>query len=157
MVATPWIKIPPHGYGGIEVVVSGVVRELVKMGVQVDLFTVSKSRIKGARIHYLYKDEQYRHIHKQHYDSSPIDNAHVLFALNHIRANSGSFDIIHDHNPYTGPLALRWATELHDMPPAVHTNHGPPFGNGDIESSLPNNIPMWKQLGGAKRLYNVGI
>jgi len=157
MIATPWIKLPPHGYGGIELVVSGLVRELVKMGVQVDLFTVGRSRIRGAKVHYLYLEEQYRHIHKQHYDSSPIDNAHVLYALNYIQEHKADFDIIHDHNPYTGPLALRWATELADMPPAVHTNHGPPFGSGDFDSTLPDNLPMWRQLGGGRRLYYIGI
>ena len=156
MIATPWIKIPPQGYGGTEVVVHGLVRQLVKMGVEVELFTTGQSRIRGAKIYHHYTSEQYRYIHRALYESSPIVIGHMLFALNHIQ-KSRDFDIIHDHNPYIGPLALEWFTQMADMPPAVHTHHGPPYSDLEIESTIPDNLPMWKQLGGSKRLHYIGI
>lgn len=156
MLATPWLPVPPNGYGGTELVVHGLTRQLLRMGVKVDLFTIGSSRVPGAKLHSLYQQEQYSHIHKPFYEASPISIAHQLEALEYIRKN-GRFDIIHDHNPFIGPLALRWATELRDMPPAVHTHHGPPFSSLDLTSAVPDNMPMWQRLGASKRLFYVGI
>jgi glycosyltransferase involved in cell wall biosynthesis len=122
----------------------------------VDLFATGNSRIRGVNTYHVYNTDQYRHIHRALYDNSPIIVAHVLHALNEIQKN-GSYDIIHDHNPYIGPAILDWATQLPNMPPAIHTHHGPPFSDSDVESQVPDNAPMWKQLGKSNRLYYVGI
>lgn len=158
MIAPPWLSVPPDGYGGIEVVVDGLTRELAKSGVTVELFSIGKSRIPGVKSHSLYQDEQYSHIHKPIFESSPIVLAHLLFALDTI-AKDGKFDIIHDHNGFIGPTLLRWATEIPHIPPVLHTLHGPPFSgpralNGE---NLPDNRLLWQQLGNAKNLYIVGI
>ncbi len=158
MIAPPWLSIPPNGYGGIEVVVDGLTRELTKLGVCVELFSIGRSRIKGVKSHSLYKDEQYHHIHKTIYESSPIVLAHLLFALDKIAAD-GKFDIIHDHNGFLGPAMLRWATEMPHLPPVLHTLHGPPFSSPKPPGNhnAPDNRPMWQQLANAKNLYIVGI
>jgi glycosyltransferase involved in cell wall biosynthesis len=156
MIAPPWLSIPPKGYGGIELVVEGLVSELQKMGHDVTLFTIGDSTLKGVKLKPYYKDEQYLHIHKPVYQSAPVPIAQVAFALNEIQ--KGNFDIIHDHNPFIGPLALHWATMLPDMPPAVHTLHGPPFSDTDEDDlTTPDNTLMWRQLGKSKRLYYIGI
>src|SRR4029078_4544079 len=156
MLAPPWLSIPPKGYGGIELVVEGLVSELVKMGVDVTLFTIGDSSIRGVKRKVYYKDEQYHHIHKPVYESAPVAIAQVAYALNQIRG--AGFDIIHDHNVFVGPLALQWATQLKDMPPALHTLHGPPFSDVDEDDlTTPDNTLMWRQLGASKRLYYVGI
>src|ERR1051325_6327201 len=92
MLATPWIKVPPDGYGGTEVVVDGLSRQLIKMGVEVDLFTIAKSRVRGAKVLSLYKDEQYKHIHRPLYENSPIIVGHVQHALDELRI-LGAYDI----------------------------------------------------------------
>src|SRR4051812_20925930 len=102
MLAPPWLNIPPDGYGGIEVVIQGLLRELPRLGVEVELFTLKGSRIKDVKKHYLYKSEQYQYIHQAYYESTPIVLAHLMFSLNKI-AEDGKFDIIHDHNEYLGP------------------------------------------------------
>lgn len=158
MIAPPWLSVPPDGYGGIELVVDGLTRELIKLDVCVELFSIGKSHIKGVKSHSLYKNEQYSHIHKSLYESSPIVLAHLLFALDKI-ANDGKFDIIHDHNGFLGPAMLRWATEMSNLPPVLHTLHGPPFSNLKALSNqgTPDNQPFWRQLANAKNLYVVGI
>lgn len=155
MIAPPWLPIPPVGYGGIENVLFSLVPELIKLGVDVELFTVGESKLKTSKKHWLYPTGQYQHIHKPQYDSLPISIAHMLFALNRIVAD-GRFDIIHDHNGFIGPLALSRSNK--NLPPSIHTIHGPPFSTPDrLELGLPDNLPMWRQLGSAKNFYLVGV
>jgi glycosyltransferase involved in cell wall biosynthesis len=127
ILAPPWLQIPPKGYGGIEMVLVGLIQELAKKDVDVEVFTVgAMPGFKTVKVHSLYKTEQYEHIHKPMYESLPILAAHMLFSLDEI-ARQGDFDIIHDHNGFFGPALLRWVSEVPGMPPAIHTNHGPPF------------------------------
>ncbi|MHB1361904.1 MAG: glycosyltransferase family 4 protein, partial [Thermoleophilia bacterium] len=43
MLAPPWIKIPPAGYGGIEWVVHYLTEELIQRGNDVTLFATGDS------------------------------------------------------------------------------------------------------------------
>ncbi len=156
MVAPPWIRIPPNGYGGIENVIDGLVSELVKLKVQVELFSTGDSEVAGATNHWLYPDGQYHHLAKVLYEVSPIAIAQVLFALKEIKA-AGDFDIIHDHNGFIGPAVMAQMCQ-DDFPPVLHTYHGPPFvDRARGERQIPDLRPMFQQLVGAKQLYIVGI
>src|SRR3990167_3697257 len=97
MIAPPWLKSPPDGYGGLEEVVYSLINVLKKLDVDVELFSIGKSKIPAVKNHYLYKDEQYAHIHKPLYESAPIAIAQVMFALKAVAAD-GKYDLIHDHN-----------------------------------------------------------
>jgi glycosyltransferase involved in cell wall biosynthesis len=158
ILAPPWLQIPPKGYGGIEMVLVGLIQELAKKDVDVEVFTVgAMPGFKTVKVHSLYKTEQYEHIHKPMYESLPILAAHMLFSLDEI-ARQGDFDIIHDHNGFFGPALLRWVSEVPGMPPAIHTNHGPPFtSNATLSQCIPDNRPFWRQLAVTKRLFVVGI
>lgn len=157
MIAPPWLKIPPDGYGGIEEVLYSLIIGLQKLGVDVELFSTGKSKISGIKIHHLYQDDQYKHIHKPLYESAPIAIAQVMFALKAIAAD-GKYDLIHDHNGFIGPLAIYWANQRLSLPPTLHTHHGPPFSDKQrLEIGIPDNLPMWRQFGGAKGLHFVGI
>lgn len=157
MIAPPWITIPPDGYGGTELVIYSLARQLAKMDVEVELFSISKSRIRGVKVNSYYPDEQFEHLYKPLYDASPIPIAHVLFALNAIQQD-GKFDIIHDHNGFIGPLALYFATQQPKTPPALHTLHNPQFIiPKSMTKIIPSSLPMWRQFKGAKGLYFVGI
>ncbi len=155
MIAPPWLPVPPVGYGGIENVLYALVPELIKLGVEVELFTIKGSTVRATKKHWLYAKDQYDYIHRPMYDSLPINVAHFMFALDVIRRD-GNFDIIHDHNGFIGPMVL--ANSASDLPPAIHTIHGPPFSTPDrLEQGLPDNVPMWKQFKGAKKLWFVPI
>ncbi|MBC7746727.1 glycosyltransferase, partial [Pedobacter sp.] len=158
IIAPPWLQIPPKGYGGIEMVLIGLIQGLVKKGVQVEVFAAGSTKgLKGVKVHSLYKTEQFEYIHKPAYEALAPYTAHMLFALDEI-ARQGDFDIIHDHNGFLGPTVLRWATEVPGMPPAIHTHHGQPFSsNATIAQGAADNRPHWRQLASAKRLFIVGI
>ena len=146
MIAPPWIAMPIKGYGGIEVVLEGLINELIAQGVEVEIFGNSERKIKGVKTHSIYKKEQYYNIDRPTYDSLPIMCAHMEFALKKIK-DDGGFDIIHDHNGFFGPELLAWATNDSDLPPVVHTIHGPPFSNeATLAQGIPDNRPFWEQI-----------
>src|SRR5665213_2339898 len=143
MIAPPWLAIPPDGYGGIENVLAVLVPSLMKLGVDVELFTVADSQVKSTKKHWLYKEHQYPKIHMPHYYAFPLLSSHLLFAINNI-LKDGGFDIVHDHNPYIGPSMLTHSDR--SLPPVVHTLHGPPFTTKeDLKAGEADNMQMWKQ------------
>lgn len=158
MIAPPWLAMPIRGYGGIELVLQTLVHALQGMGVESVVFGNSERRLHDVSTRSIYSEEQYPNIHRPIYESLPILAAHMQFALQEIRAD-GNFDIIHDHNGFYGPQLLAWATRMRDIPPVIHTHHGPPFSSDDtIKQGIPDNRPFWdmfaRQMG---RVYIVGI
>lgn len=158
MIAPPWLALPIKGYGGIELVMEGLIKGLIDAGVDVVVYANGARKLRGVSTHYLYKTEQYPEIHRPMYESLPILGAHLQFALNAIKAD-GNFDIIHDHNGFYGPQLLAWASADPDLPPMVHTHHGPPFSNRQVlEQGVPDNRLYWQQIAAHMgRLYVIGI
>lgn len=158
IIAPPWLALPIRGYGGIELVIDGLVAGLRKQNVEIEIFGNGAHTTRGVKTHSLYKTEQFNHIHKPMYESFPIVSAHLQFALDAIKKD-GTFDIIHDHTGFLGMQLLAWATADPGLPPAVHTHHGPPFSTEHmLEQDLPDNRPFWEQLAGhTGRSYIVGI
>jgi len=129
MIAPPWLALPIKGYGGIELVVQGIIEELRKHGVEVELFANGARKMRGVKTHSLYKQETFDMIDMPYYDAPlQIMQAHLNFALQKIEQD-GKFDIIHDHNPYIGPTYFSLASRIKGMPPVLHTFHGPPFSS----------------------------
>lgn len=132
VVAPPWLALPIEGYGGIELVLEGLIRGLRAQDIEVELFANGARSIRGIKTHSLYTEEQFQHIYEPYYESSAIVNAHLLFARNKI-LEDGKFDIIHDHTPHLGPLFWTLASQNEKLPPVLHTFHGPPFGTKETK------------------------
>ncbi|MNH49967.1 Spore coat protein SA [compost metagenome] len=158
IIAPPWLALPIKGYGGIELVLDGLIAGLRKRDVEIEIFGNGAHTTRGVKTHSLYKTEQFHHIHKPMYESFPIVSAHIQFALDAIKKD-GKFDIIHDHTGFLGMQLLAWATADPGLPPVVHTHHGPPFSTEHmLEQDIPDNRPFWEQLAGhSGRSYIVGI
>jgi len=158
IIAPPWLALPVKGYGGIEVVLEGLISELLEMGVDVEVFGNIERQMNNVKTHGIFTTEQFHDIAKPMYDVLPIMAAHMQFALNEIKADGG-FDIIHDHNCYFGPELLAWATSDLSLPPVVYTHHGPPFSNqGTLAQGIPDSGPFWNQLANHMgRMYIIGI
>jgi glycosyltransferase involved in cell wall biosynthesis len=158
MIAPPWLALPIKGYGGIELVLDGLIDGLRKLDVEVVVFANGEHKTPGVKTYSLYKTEQFKEIHRPGYETLPIMSAHLQFALNQIKKD-GNFDIIHDHNGYIGPQVLAWASADPDLPPIVHTHHGPPFSTKEmLAQGLPDNRLFWEQMAEHMgRCYIIGI
>lgn len=128
IIAPPWMALPVKGYGGIELVLEGLVTSLKKRGdIDIEIFANGQHKLKGVKTHSLFKKSQLEHIYEPYFESYAIVRAHLEFAYNRIK-KAGDFDIIHDHTPHVGPAFWSMATANNsDLPPVLHTFHGPPF------------------------------
>lgn len=155
MIAPPWLSVPPTGYGGIEYIVHYLCTEFANRDdIEVELFTVKGSTTPAAKKHYYYETDQYLNIAKILYDAVTIPVTHNLFALQEIK-RAGNFDIIHDHNGFIGPAAMAYGDQ--DLPPVLHTLHGPFSNDESLAAGVPDNRPMYEQLASAERFYINGI
>lgn len=147
VVAPPSLALPIKGYGGIELVVQGLVEELTKLGVEVELFANGARKMRGIKTHSFYKEELFSAIDLPYYDAPmQILQTHLNFALKKIEED-GNFDIIHDHNPYIGPTFFSLASRIKGIPPVLHTFHGPPFSNDiTIAEGQMDNRPQLKLM-----------
>ncbi len=132
VIAPPWLALPVKGYGGIELVLEGLVKALKDIeGVEVELFANGQRTIPGVKTHSLFKREQFNHIYEPYFESYSIVQAHLEYSYNYIK-EKGNFDIIHDHVPHIGPAFWAMASSHNkDLPPVLHTFHGPPFSAAD--------------------------
>ena len=117
VIAPPWFRIPPEGYGGIEVVVHLLVEGLVDRGHEVTLCTVATSSTSAA-VHALFDDEMKAYIDAPASSFLNVALAHSLDCYRSILENE--VDIVHDHTWKEGLLAAA----MLDVP-VVHTVHGP--------------------------------
>ncbi len=114
IISTPWIKVPPKGYGGTESVVYNLTEGLIKKNHQVTLFATGDSRT-SAHLDFFYKkalgNNYYLKLNYYH------SLNHIYYAISKI--NRDKFDIIHNH-------AGRVASYFLDLQktPFVHTLHG---------------------------------
>lgn len=128
VIAPPWLALPVKGYGGIELVLQGLISALKsREDVEVELFANGERTMRGVKTHSLYKQDQFNHIYEPFFESYAIVRSHLEFSYNAIR-DDGNFDVIHDHTPHVGPAFWSMASNsAKDLPPILHTFHGPPF------------------------------
>lgn len=156
IIAPPWLALPVKGYGGIELVLEGLISGLRKQGIEMEVFSNGQYKIRGVVTHSYYKKELFDKIHKPYYETIGYINAHIQFSLNKI-LEDGSFDIIHDHNTLIGPLFFSYASRIKGVPPVLHTFHGPPFDKMQKSLDKPDfhsQLDLIKDMG---NMYMVAI
>jgi glycosyltransferase involved in cell wall biosynthesis len=117
IVLPPWFRVPPKGYGGIEVVASLLTDGLVDKGHDVTLFTVSSSSTKGS-VFSVFDEEM-----KSYLDGPPsglLNTALTHSLASYIEIADGGYDVVHDNTWKEGILSGAFM----DIP-IVHTLHGP--------------------------------
>ncbi len=111
LIASPWISVPPTGYGGTELVVDLLARGLVQRGHEVVLCTTGDSSCPVERWW----------IYERCRGTSGLGVAAELrHTIEAYAALDGRVDLVHDHT-VAGPLVGARTTSL----PIVTTNHGP--------------------------------
>ncbi len=133
LIAPPWYPMPPRGYGGVELVVTLLARELRRRGHPVTLFGAEGSEPgitvcapPGLDAHL---GQASQVMHEMTY------LARVLRMMQWL----GPFDVIHDHAGFGGALF----TGMLGMSSVLHTLHGP-IGVSELEfyDSLPDHVGL---------------
>jgi len=115
MLAPPWLSVPPHGYGGVESVVSSLTEALVARGHDVTLFCAPGS-VSSATVSAILDAQHPDEIERSLYE---VDHVARVFQAIDAAGERDGFDIIHDHCGFT---ALAMADRI--STPIVHTLHG---------------------------------
>lgn len=106
MVSTPFVAVPPPGYGGTELVVHALVAALARAGHEVTVFATGDSRVPRLRAIFpsgVWPPDPYAEL------------LHCRFAAREIAG--GAFDVVHAHVP----AMLAFADDL--PAPTVYTLH----------------------------------
>jgi glycosyltransferase involved in cell wall biosynthesis len=109
LVSTPFVAVPPHSYGGTELVVHELAEGFVERGHDVVLFATGDS-VTSARLRALYPEAQWP-------PEMLTDLNHVSWAMQQI-AEHGPFDVVHAHSA----VALACARLVQNVP-IVYTLH----------------------------------
>lgn len=116
-IAPTYERVPPHGYGGTELVVHLVTEGLVRRGHEVTLFATGDSStsarlvaVAPRRYRYGADDEGVRHAEHVH-----LSNVQEAFR----EAAEGRFDIVHNHAGIEGLVLAAWSAT-----PVLTTTHG---------------------------------
>ena len=111
VIAPPWYRVPPSGYGGIEWVVALLADGLTDRGHEVTLFAPPGSETEAELVPPLAEVPPQEVIGDPWYEA-----AHAVSAYD----RADEFDLLHDH---TGPVGASIGA-MSDAPTA-HTLHGP--------------------------------
>ena len=132
-ISTPFISVPPKGYGGIELVVANLTEGLVRRGHEVTLFAPGGSKTSAKLISPFQKVLDKKGMEELF---SPLSIKlfwqHSLPSLYHAIAGfekAEEFDVIHNHFHYLGLFFDSLVTT-----PTVHTYHG------DLSSAVKSPI-----------------
>lgn len=114
IISTPWIAVPPLGYGGTERVVFNIVEDMVEKGHQVTLFATGDSKVSA----------ELRHYYQQAVGNNFFLKLNPYYLLNHVNyafkiIAGEKFDIIHN-NAGRVPLYFKEFVKT----PFVTTLHG---------------------------------
>ncbi len=126
LISTPWIKVPPVGYGGTEAVVTNLTEGLVKKGHNVTLFATGDS-ITKAGLEFLYPRALGNDLNLKVNAYYQLDHIYHFFK----NVAPAGFDIIHNHNGRIPCFFL----DLQETP-FIHTLHGSYNTNLDDKSHI---------------------
>lgn len=113
VVSTPWVPVPPLGYGGTEYVVYHLVEGMVEKGHDVTLFATGDSKV-SSKLEYFYPKALGNNLNLK------LNPYYMLNHLYHFFKNAKNrFDIIHNNS---GRFSLFFLDFL--KTPVVYTLHG---------------------------------
>jgi glycosyltransferase involved in cell wall biosynthesis len=128
-IAPPWVPVPPPAYGGTELVVDTLARELQKSGSDVLMFATGDSTCSVPTKWQLPEAAGTDAI------GTVTELRHVIAAYEAIQ--EWGADIVHDHTLFGPFYAARFPT------PVVTTNHGPFASDlGETYAELGETVPI---------------
>src|SRR5450432_2731179 len=98
LVSTPFVPVPPVGYGGTELVVAELARALTARGVQVVVYATGDSNLPGIEVRSLYLAAQWP-------PDKEKEKVHATWALRDIAKDPLGFDVVHVHTPWPVEMA----------------------------------------------------
>jgi glycosyltransferase involved in cell wall biosynthesis len=91
LVSTPFVPVPPVGYGGTELVVAELALSLARKGHEVVVYATGDSHLPGIEVRSFFPTP--------HWPPDPkIDAMHAAYCLRDVARHPAPFDIVHVHS-----------------------------------------------------------
>lgn len=122
LVSTPFVPVPPVGYGGTELVVAELALSLRRKGHQVVVYATGDSRLPGIEVRSYFPEAQWP-------PDEDVDATHAAWSLRDIARRPHGFDVVHLHSSAAVELSRLCpypaiATVHHDCTEQLTTMYG---------------------------------
>lgn len=124
IVSTPFLPTPPNGYGGTELFVYTLAKELTRMGHEIVLFATGDSTKEFSECGFLFP--------KHRWPIQPDDEIEHLNQAFHFMNKRDDIDVLHINSPYAVPIFSKAAAPV---AVTMHHQYSPAF------TSLYNQFP----------------
>ena len=91
LVSTPFVAVPPPGYGGTELVVAELAWALRRRGVELVIYATGDSQVDGIEVRSYFPSAQWP-------PSRDVDETHAAWSLRDIARDPSGFDAVHLHS-----------------------------------------------------------
>jgi len=93
LVSTPFVPVPPLGYGGTELVIAELAQSLTAMGAEVVVYATGDSRLPGIEVRSYYPRAEWP-------PDRAVDHVHSNWCLRDASRDRRGFDVIHINSPF---------------------------------------------------------
>jgi glycosyltransferase involved in cell wall biosynthesis len=98
LVSTPFVPVPPKGYGGTELVVAELAKALAARGIDVVVYATGDSDLPGIEVRSYFPAAQWP-------PDRSIERVHATWSLRDAARDPRGFDLIHVHSPCAVEMA----------------------------------------------------
>jgi glycosyltransferase involved in cell wall biosynthesis len=98
LISTPFVSVPPKGYGGTELIVADLAKALTARGAQVVVYATGDSELPGIEVRSYFSAAQWP-------PNRELESAHARWSLRDAAQDPRGFDVIHVHSPSAVSLA----------------------------------------------------
>ncbi len=98
LISTPFVPVPPKGYGGTELVVAELARSLTARGVEVVVYATGDSELPGIELRSYFPAAQWP-------PDRDIERVHATWSLRDAARDPRGFDAVHVHSPCAVEMA----------------------------------------------------
>ena len=98
LVSTPFVAVPPKGYGGTELVVADLAKALAARGAQVVVYATGDSELPGVEVRSYFPAAQWP-------PDRQLERVHAAWSLRDAARDPRGFDVVHVHTPCAVEMA----------------------------------------------------
>src|SRR5437868_124833 len=98
LISTPFVPVPPKGYGGTELVVAELAKALTAKGTDVVVYATGDSDLPGIEVRSYFPAAQWP-------PDRDIERVHATWSLRDAARDPRGFDVVHVHSPAAVEMA----------------------------------------------------
>jgi glycosyltransferase involved in cell wall biosynthesis len=117
LVSTPFVPVPPKGYGGTELVIAELAKALTARGNDVVVYATGDSDVPGVEVRSYFPSAQWP-------PDADLERVHATWSLRDAARDPRGFDVVHVNSPFAVEMA-----RLSPYPVicTLHHHHVPEF------------------------------